>query len=561
LESLSINPQSAIRNPQFDIGFGSNNWVISGTRTTTGQPILANDPHLGVTLPPIWYSIHLSCPPLNVAGVTFPGVPGVVLGHNGWIAWGATNVFPDVQDLFVEEFNPDDPTEYIVDGGRRRAKIISEVIRVRESALSTATREVRHQVMVTHHGPIVAERDGKKYALQWTALDDASEFAAFFKINTATNWQDFQTALRLFPGPAQNFVYADIKGNIGYIAAGRIPLRKSGDGSVPARGSSTDAEWAGFVPFAELPQVYNPPEGFIATANQRIVGGSYPYHITHQWYPPYRAARINELIRRRPKLSVEDVRAIQADLFSRPDHLFAQQVFQFAKAHSEVNGQDRELWSEIYGALLDWDGVLDPNSRAAALVTTMRTIFGEKVLRAKLGQWYDDYRWTNRSLVTDWVIRQRPKEWLPSGHDSYDALLLDCYRETLSQFKEQLGESRGTWRYGRINTLVFTHPLSRIPGLGLLFTSPTLEMGGSGNTVNAYVKRSQYLVSMRIIADLSDWDKTLHHLTLGQSGQHTSPYHVDQLDDWESVRLSPFPFTQEAVLKHTRHTLKLIPLE
>jgi penicillin amidase len=211
--------------------------------------------------------------------------------------------------------------------------------------------------------------------------------------------------------------------------------------------------------------------------------------------------------------------------------------------------------------LLDWDGVLDPNSRAAALVTTMRTIFGEKVLRAKLGQWYDDYRWTNRSLVTDWVIRQRPKEWLPSGHDSYDALLLDCYRETLSQFKEQLGESRGTWRYGRINTLVFTHPLSRIPGLGLLFTSPTLEMGGSGNTVNAYVKRSQYLVSMRIIADLSDWDKTLHHLTLGQSGQHTSPYHVDQLDDWESVRLSPFPFTQEAVLKHTRHTLKLIPLE
>lgn len=540
---------------------GSNNWVLSGSRTETGKPLLANDPHLGHTNPSVWYAVHLKCPTLHVAGVTLPGVPGVILGHNEQIAWGATNVYPDVQDLFVEEFHPEKPSLYRVGSTWQPAEVFDEPIRVRTSFISTRTTTVIHQVVRTRHGPIIAEEQNKKLALRWTALDDAGEFAAFAEMMRAATWEDFCRALRRFPGPMQNFVYADRAGNIGYYAAGRVPLRAQGDGSVPVDGASGQGEWIGYIPFEELPHLYNPPEGVIVTANQRIVGRSYRYHLTHLWYPPYRAARILDLLSRKPRWSMEEVRLIQADVYSIPDALFAREVVNIADAvlADARAGADHRLWREIKEWLADWDGQLRPESRAAALVTTLRTLFRQMILKAVLGDRWEKYEWANDSLLVDWLITERPREWLPSGYDSYEKVLQDCYLEALEQLTRDLGPDSRSWRYGRLNRLTFAHPLSRLPLLGRVLNSPEIEMGGSPNTVNAYGKKRMYGVSLRLIVDFSDLDQTRLQITLGQSGHHASPHSQDQLDEWIRVQPAPFPFSDTAVEQAVRHRLQLRP--
>jgi penicillin amidase len=540
---------------------GSNNWVLSGSRSETGKPLLANDPHLGHTNPSVWYALHLKCPTLHVAGVTLPGVPGVILGHNEHIAWGATNVYPDVQDLFIEEFHPDNPRLYRVGSRWQEADVFDEPIRVRASWLLTRTRTIVHRVVRTRHGPIIAEEQNKKLALRWTALDDANEFVAFAGIMRATGWDDFCRALRDFPGPMQNFVYADGAGNIGYYAAGRVPLRSEGDGSLPVDGARGEGEWIGYIPFEELPHLYNPPEGFIVTANQRIVGTSYGYHLTHLWYPPYRAARILELLGHKPRLSVEDVRLIQADVYSIPDALFAREVVKTAQTvlAGAGAGANERLWREILDELAPWDGQLRPESRAAALVTTMRTLFRQRILKAMLGNRWEKYEWANDSLLVDWLITERPREWLPSGYDSYEKLLEDCYLEALEELTRELGRDSRSWRYGRLNTLTFAHPLSRLRLLKWLLNSREIEMGGSANTVNAYGKQRLYGVSMRLIVDFSDLDQTRLQITLGQSGHHASPHFQDQLDDWLRVQPAPFPFSDAACDRATRHRLYLRP--
>ncbi|MEO7658134.1 MAG: penicillin acylase family protein, partial [Pyrinomonadaceae bacterium] len=249
----------------------SNNWVISGARTADGKPILANDPHLSPSAPGIWYLTHLSTPTMRVSGVSIPGVPGIILGHNQDIAWGATNVGPDVQDLYLETFN--DKGEYKTPNGWHAAVIRKEKIKFRPNPLSPATEDLEFEVKETHNGPIILDDGGKQYALRWTAFDPRNqEFETFYQWNRAKGWKDFKEALKNYGGSAQNFVYADVKGNIGWYAASKIPIRRVGDGGLPYDGSTSNGDWIGMIPFDELPNLYNPPSGFIITANQRIVG-------------------------------------------------------------------------------------------------------------------------------------------------------------------------------------------------------------------------------------------------------------------------------------------------
>ena len=283
----------------------SNNWVISGKRTLDGKPIIANDPHLQAAQPGIWYLINLSAPGFHAAGVTLAGSPGVILGHNENIGWGATNVGPDAQDLYIETFN--DKGEYKTPNGFVKAATRIEEIKVRENPLKADTRIEKLEVVNTRHGVIVAETGGKRYALNWTAFDpQSSTLDAFYFLNKAKNWTDFQVALKRYGGATQNFVYADGQGNIGWYAAGKIPLRKSGDGSLPYDGATDAGEWTGFVPFEELPHLYNPPENFIVTANQRTVGDAYKYHDVYaRIYVPFRARRIYDLIAANPKMTLD----------------------------------------------------------------------------------------------------------------------------------------------------------------------------------------------------------------------------------------------------------------
>ncbi|MHB1415572.1 MAG: penicillin acylase family protein [Chloroflexota bacterium] len=292
-------------------GMESNNWVVSGSRTDTGLPFLANDPHLGIQIPAIWYEVHLVGADFDVAGLSMPGSPGVIIGHNRHIAWGVTNTGADVQDLYVERANPDNPGQFLYKGAWEDAQIVRETIAVRGRSAP-----VELAIPYTRHGPIINADapDEPPLALRWTALEPSSLPRSVIGIDRASNWQEFRTSLGDFSSPSQNFVYADTDGNIGYQMSGSIPVRAKGDGLLPVPGWTGEYEWDGYVPFSALPSKYNPPEGLLFTANDRVVGDDYPYLITYEWAPGFRAERIKAMLAGRSSLSLQDMRAAQLDI-------------------------------------------------------------------------------------------------------------------------------------------------------------------------------------------------------------------------------------------------------
>ncbi len=534
----------------------SNNWVVSGKRTASGKPLLANDPHLAASAPSIWYLVHLSAPGVRVAGVTAPGLPGVVIGHNDRIAWGMTNVGPDVQDLYIEKFDPANPLRYLTPQGWRDAEVRHEQIKVRKGFTSSETDTVPFDVTVTRHGPIVFEKDGKRYALRWTALDPKlNNPDSAYLINRARSWKEFSTALGSFTAPTQNIVYADVDGHIGYHAAGIIPIRKSGDGSVPYDGSTDAGEWVSYIPTEKLPQVFDPPSGIIVTANQRIVGTDYPYFLTHSWAQPYRARRIFDLLSEKPKLTIEDFRKTQGDVYSVGLAPFAKQTAKILKP--QLTDADQTL-RETLDAFENWDGRVSADSRVAPLVIQMRAALALRIAAAALGpDLVKIYRWGNFEVTLDRILSDQTKDWLPKEFTGYADLLRACYADARQALTKNLGADESKWTWGDMAKVRFSHPLAAAPLIGLQFTIapfPQNGTGGQGATVNVGNN-----VSMRLIADPGNWDQTQHGITLGESGWPNNPHWKDQLDDWRNVTPRAFPFTKAAVESATKEILILDP--
>jgi penicillin amidase len=535
----------------------SNNWVVSGAHTVSGKPLLANDPHLNASAPSVWYMMHLSAPGMRVAGVTSPGLPGIVIGHNERIAWGFTNVGPDVQDLYIEKFDKENPRKYMTPAGWRDAEVRHEEIKVRKGFVDASTEIVPLDVTITRHGPIVLERDGKRYALRWTALDPKLNDAAGFQaLNRARNWKEYVAALSSYVGPMQNMVYADVDGHIGYYAAGRAPIRKGGDGNLPYDGSTDVGEWTGFIPYDKLPHLFDPPSGIIVTANQRIVGRDYPYFLTHLWPAPYRARRILTLLQAKPKLSADDFRAIQGDTYSIAAATFASEVVKLARGQAATTSDG--TWRETIQLLEGWDGRMNADSRPALLVAVMRSEFSSRIFTAALGaDLAKSYTWPNRDTLIDRIITERPNEWLPKEFKDYTELLRVCEMVARATLTKRLGADESKWTWGQSAQVRFPHPLAAVPLIGQQFSIPPFpQNGSSGNTVSVNVGRN---VSMRLIADPGDWDKTQHGITLGESGLPNSPHWKDQLEDWRNVTPRTFPFTKAAVASATKDTLTLEP--
>ena len=511
----------------------SNNWVISGKKTLDGKPILANDPHLRPSSPSIWYLANLDSEGFRVSGVTFPGVPGVVLGHNQYIAWGATNLGPDVQDVFLEEFNS--KNEYKTPDGLKKAKVRTEKIKVRKGNFTTETETQQIKVLETRNGPIIQDRGKRKLALKWTALDpNNAEFEAFYLLNRARNWKDFKAALKTYGGATQNFIYADTKGNIGFHNAGAIPIRKTGKGIFPYDGSKNEGKWMGNIPFEELPNSFNPPEGFIVTANQRIAGDSYKHFLGRAWASPFRARRIYDLIEPNNKLTVQSSIDIQNDIFSIPDSKFAREIVRLKAASPKT-----------LKVLRGWDGKMSPEAKGAVLVGEIRREFQKRVLDGILGKGRSkDYRWSNAVSFTDYLIREKPAEWLPNDYPSYKALLMEADEFARKNLTGRLGEDSNGWTYGQSRKMNFPHPLSIAPLIGSIFKSPTPALRGSGNTPNVGAA-----VSMRHITVPGNWDQTRQGIAMGQSGDPKSKFWKDQLGSWETGNTPVFPFSEKAVKK------------
>jgi penicillin amidase len=573
-------------------GIGSNNWVVSGDLTSTGMPLLANDPHLGIQMPSIWYEVGLHCVdgegsagrtpecPYELRGYSFAGVPGIVIGHNDRIAWGMTNVGPDVQDLYIERINPENPNQYEVNGEWADMAITHE-----EIAVEGQDAPYVLQVRSTRHGPIVTDYSWPEYssfdvepeglpggltltalALRWTALQPNTTFRAIWMLNRAENYDDFREALRSFDVPSQNLVYADVDGNIGYQTPGLIPIRAAGDGSLPVPGWTDEYEWTGFIPYDELPRAFNPAQGYIATANQPVTSDLYPYLLATEFDHGYRAQRINQMIRDDPDgLSSEDMQAIQGDNLN----LSALEVIPYLESLSLADpalgaAQDR---------LLAWDGQMHMDSPEAALYG----FFWVSLVQETFNDQLPESLWPgagDRTQDAVYRLLQEPgNPWwddvrTPNSIETRDDILARALETGYAAGVERLGETVDAWRWGDVHTATFANQTFGESGISIIEAifnrGPVAASGGSGQVNNtAWDIDDPFNVtsvpSMRQIIDLGDLSNSLMLHTTGQSGHPGHRHYDDFIDPWRLIQSHPTLWDRAAVETNSREHLTLMP--
>jgi len=528
---------------------GSNNWVVSGAHTQSGKPLLANDPHLSHSVPSVRYMIHLQAPDLNVSGVSLPGLPLVVIGHNQRIAWGMTNTAPDVQDLYSESFNLSEPNKYLHNGVWVDAEVRDEVIKVHNQ------RDLRLTVKTTRHGPVISHEGNRDLALQWTTLQPHAVRFPFLKIDRAENWPQFTDALRDFTGPMQNFVYADVDGNIGFYAAGWVPIRASDDGTFPSIGSTDDHDWTGYIPFESLPHAYNPPGGIIATANGRVVPDDYPYFITHNWDASYRTARIFQLLESKNSLTVPDMLRIQTDIHTLQDEWLAKQLL--AASHTRPPASaDAQYALTLLG---NWDGEARADSAATLVSEVTRHALLDRIVQPKLGDDLSGYRWPMSTIFLQTVLEHQWTRWLPPGDADFNATLMASLEDAVQRIPALVGSHRhDDWQWGKTIPLTFQHRLSNnIPLFGRFLNIGPVPQAGTGSTVKQTTPTLG--PSMRMVVDFSNFDASVENITLGESEEFLSPYYKDQFDAWYNGRSFPMLFSDAAVESGTTHLLVLEP--
>ncbi len=547
---------------------GSNNWVVSGQHTVTGKPLLSNDMHLDHQMPNLWFAAHLVSKTSNfdVAGVTLPGVPFVIVGHNQRIGWGFTNVGPTVEDDFIEEFNAQG--QYKTPAGWRDPQHRSEIIHVKGQP------DVTLDVVTTRHGPIITELvpgETRKIALRWTLQD--GEGLVFFDVDSAQNWDEFRKAFSNFIAPGQNVMYGDVDGHIGYQATGRVPIRAAGDGSLPVSGSDDAHEWKGWIPFDEMPQVYDPPAGILASANGRIAPDGYKYSISTEWEAPWRTDRIYRVLESGKKFAPADMLALQMDVSSAYDR-FCADKFVYAVDHAASASDRVKRAAEI---LRDWDGRMSADSAAPTIETKARQELVRLLLEPKLGGTvpgtdrgeltWKSYRWSMSTVWLENVLTKQPARWLPPGFSDYGSLLTAAVENVVKQTPPSPGDSVKTdsvapsdlsqWKWGKNHPVEIDHlVLSHLPLIGR-FTGPGLHpLSGSGYTVKAVGRETG--PSERITWNFANFDESTLNLVTGESGIFLSPHYLDQWAAWYGGSTFSFPFSEAAVERHRAHEFTLV---
>jgi penicillin amidase len=528
---------------------GSNNWVVSGDHTATGKPLLANDTHLELSLPPIWYEIHLTAPGWNVKGFTLPGAPLVVIGHNDHIAWGFTNNGADVQDLYSETFNPAVSDEYRVNGKWVKAQLFDEVIHVKGQP------DQHLPIVLTRHGPIVRRENGKSYALRWTATEPGGLSSVYNWLGKVQNWEEFRSVMKRVWGPAQNAVYADVKGNIGYIMAARVPIRKKGHGEIPYPGDTDAYEWTGYIPFDQLPQALNPDSGLIVTANGCVVGPAYKPYLTDRWEEPYRTARIYDLLHDKHDLRPTDMLQVQTDTFSYPHLFLADQLVAAAKSATPNDPRTKQL----IDGLKDWNGIADADSPEISFLVALRRSALALILEPYLGDEPNLYRWRATTFLQK-ILTDRPAKWLPPTYKTYDALLVAAADRAVAKLAEDSSSPRiEDWPWKRFNSLEMLHPIGREGLLKKLLSISDKPQSGTSYSVRAATKT--HGPAMRFVANPGNWDESILLIPAGQSGQPGSSHYADQFSYWYEGKPIFAPFTDAAEAKDRKHTLTLTPAQ
>jgi penicillin amidase len=526
---------------------GSNNWVISGAHTASGKPLLSNDMHLDLEIPNVWYEAHLTAGDFDVAGVTLPGVPYVIVGHNRRIAWGFTNLGPNVEDLYVEKFNGQG--EYLTPQGWVKPEHRQEIIRVKGAP------EVTLDVVTTRHGPIITDvipGESRKLALKWTIYDPQAMRIPFFAIDSAQSWQEFEAALSQFGAPGQNVVYADVDGHIGYQATGLIPMRAAGDGSLPLPGDDDAHEWAGYVPYDKLPSVYDPPSGIIASANGRVTPNGYPYELSIEWMSPYRTQRIYKLLNAPKKFTPADLLAIQTDVVS-PFDRFCAERFVYAVDHTAHASARAKSAADL---MRNWDGAMDIDSPAATIAVFSRDKLKELLLQPRLGKEWEDYKWFMSSVWLENVLDHQPPRWLPPGYTGYNELLTRAVEEAVDD--SSATRALSLWKWGKVHRVDIQHPFwSHFPVLKKGAGTGSLPLSGDEETIKQVAPH--FGPSERLTVDFSDLDGTTLDIVNGESGNIFDDHYNDQWDAYYHGRTFKLPFLQDTVQRAGVHHLRLEP--
>ena len=531
---------------------GSNEWAISGAHTASGKPLLANDMHLDHDLPDIWYEADLHAGDFHAAGVTAPGLPFIVAGHNAHIAWGFTALYGDTQDVYVEKVNGQHA--YWRGDSWHPMQTDHEVIPVR-----WAKDEIL-DVESTDHGPILnpvlpdTKTNGRALALKWTTYDATLNSLPLFELDSAGNWSEFEAAAGLWCFPTLNVAYADDQGHIGYQAVGRMPLRPGGLAPVPI--TDTNHEWQGYIPFSALPSIEDPANGIVATANSRITPDGYLYPLTLEWASPYRNERIWKWLAGRQHLTAADMLTLQTDIYSELDKALAER-FAYAIDHAGTSSNRLRQAADI---LRTWDGVLTEDAAAPAIVSAAKQAWWHQVLPPKLGAAATVYEWPESAFVQEQLITNTPAAWLPPGYANWNDLLADSVAKGLEA--AHAPDDLHQWKYGKDHVLAVKHPLyGALPffgGLGGGWTNigPLPQSGGSSTVKQV---GESFGPSQRFTMDWANVDGSTENILSGESGDPISPYYLDQLSYWYGGKTFPLLFTEGSVAAQARHTLRLTP--
>ena len=535
---------------------GSNNWVIAGSHTASGKPLLSNDMHLTLREPDTWYMADLyssgshGTPGFHAAGVTLPGLPFVIAGHNEHVAWGFTALYGDTQDLYIEKLDGKGNYEGL-DAQWHPLTVDHEVIHVRGG------KDVVLDVQSTAHGPLLnplLAASDPPTALKWTLYDPTLDTLPIYEMNTASNWTEFSAALAQWCWPTQNVVYADDQGHIAYQAIGRIPLRPAGIADVPIHDGAH--EWQGYIPYDAMPNAFDPFSGFLATANARVTTDKSPYPLSGEWGDPYRIERIYKSLDGRDNLKPADMLVVQTDIYSEVDQEMGHR-FAYAIDHTpgpEGNGDAR--MRQAADLMRSWDGRLTIDSAAASVVTETRAALWPMILEPKLGKLADDYHWGEATFAEEEIVMHAKPEWLPSGYKDWNALLTAAVRKGMRDGRAPLDVAH--WAYGRWHVVDIEHPFAAfLPLIARVAGTGPQPQSGDGTTVKQVGR--DFGPSQRFTMDWSNIDGSTENIVLGESSNPLSPYFRDQWNDYYSGNTFALPFTSAAVAAATRHTLRLLP--
>jgi len=522
---------------------GSNDWVLAGSRTESKKPLLANDPHLGISLPPIFYEIHLSCPTMNVIGISIPGIPVVIIGHNDTIAWGLTYSTVDAQDLYIEKLNPS--MNMYLDSGEWKS-LLKEEQKIRIKGQNTLESI---EVLWTKRGPIVSPQIIKSQnpiSLRWTIYEGGRTFESFYHLNKAKDWDEFRTAVRLFDAPSHNIIYADKYGNIGYYLCGRIPLRTAKAALFPYPGWIEDGQWQGFLDEDKKPSLYNPTEGYIVTANNKIIPDEYPVYVSFDWDAPFRVERIKELILGDETHNIASQKRIQNDILTKKAEL----VFPLFEGIEEESGNIANSIS----LFRSWDRKMD-SSKEAALFGVFMNFLHEEVFLDELGEDFKrfDLLFRRKQAGLLRILSDRRSPWFDNIKTSPMETRKDIIKASLEKAYHWLEKAHGSpenWDWTKVYSITFRHTLGRSPLLRFFNQGP-YAFDGRYFTVKASYSPDYYKVtygvSYRQIIDLSDLGNSVSVITSGESGHFLSRFYDDQIPLWLEGRYHPMLFSPEEI--------------